>query len=113
MTNPAQANPTILHALPGRLRVHLPDRSEAADELGRVRPHQAPIVRHDHTVMSTMATAQHPTTEHHKQAAERHAQGETAQAAEQAHHAQGHAIHAAQHGEEAAKSHATHESAKK
>jgi len=29
MTSPAQANPTVLHALPGRLRVHLPDRSEA------------------------------------------------------------------------------------
>jgi len=29
MTNPARANLTVLHALPGRLRVHLPDRSEA------------------------------------------------------------------------------------
>ena len=69
----------------------------------------------------------HPATEHHKlaaehhkeaakhheQAAEHHAKGDTAQAAEQAHHAHGHATHAMQHAEEAAKSHATHESTKK
>ncbi len=29
MTSPARAPATILHVLPGRLRVHLPDRSEA------------------------------------------------------------------------------------